>query len=112
MSYTSFQIGPAGSPQKYDCNFHTLTTGIAPRHSDTVDVKFMVGGHPVVVALPHQAFAEFKLSAHRPLTDREAIEAAGFVLKSLIERGQWSSESEYRPDVRETSAAIAAVALR
>ena len=75
-----------GSQQTLDCNFHTLTTGIAPRHSDTVDVKFMIGGCAVVVALPHRAFAEFKKTSGRPLTDREAIDAAGYILKALIER--------------------------
>src|SRR5690349_17585870 len=72
MSYVSFQATPVGSQQSYECSFHTLTTGIAPRHSDTVDVKFMIGGRPIVIALPHRAFAEFKRSANRPLTDREA----------------------------------------
>ena len=117
MSYSSFQAAsgqaaPGGAQQRLDCNFHTLTTGIAPRHSDTVDVKFMIDGRAVVVALPHKAFAEFKKTSGRPLTDREAIDAAGYILKALIERGQWSSEAEYRPDQQETAAAIQAVAMR
>ena len=106
MSLVAFQATPAGSQQTYDCSFHTLTTGIAPRHSDTVDVKFMIGGRAIVVALPHNAFAEFKQTAGRPLTDREAIETAGFILKSLLERGQWFDETEYRPSKQETLAAI------
>jgi hypothetical protein len=112
MSYASFQATPSGSNQVYECSFHTLTTGIAPRHSDTVDVKFLVGGHAVVVALPHRAFADFKGSAHRALTDREAVEAAGYLLKSLIERGQWSSEAEYRAEFQEARDAIQQVAMR
>jgi hypothetical protein len=112
MSYTSFQATPAGSKQVFDCSFHTLATGIAPRHSDTVDVKFMIGGKAIVIALPHRQFAAFKKAAGRPLSDREAIQAAGYILKALIERGQWSSESEYRPDDIEAAQAIEAVALR
>jgi hypothetical protein len=112
MGYSTFQATPSGSQRSYECSFHTLTTGIAPRHSDTVDVKFMVGGRGVVIALPHKAFAEFRHASDRALTDREAIEAAGFILKSLIDRGQWSSESEYRPDLQEAAEAIAAVAIR
>lgn len=110
MSYVAFQVTPTGSQQAYDCSFHTLTTGISPRHSDTVDVKFMIGGHPILIALPHSAFAEFKKSAQRPLTDREAIEAAGYILKALVENGQWSAEAEYRPEVQETLEAIGRIA--
>jgi len=110
MSYVSFQATPIGSQQGYDCSFHTLTTGIAPRHSDTVDVKFMIGGRPIVIALPHRAFAEFKRKANRPLTDREAIETAGFTLKRLIETGQWSGEEEFRPGWEETLAVAGQVA--
>ena len=106
MSYASFQAAPAGSQQTYECSFHTLTTGISPRHSDTVDVKFMIGGRPIIIALPHSAFAEFKKSTRRPLTDREAIETAGLILKLFIESGRWSGEEEYRPELDETKTSI------
>ena len=106
MSYVSFRATPLASQQNFECSFHTLTTGISPRHSDTVDVKYMIGGRPVVIALPHKAFAEFKRVAYRPLTDREAIETAGYILKILIETGMWLDEEEVRPGWEETLTAM------
>ncbi|MSO21484.1 MAG: hypothetical protein EXQ56_13705 [Acidobacteria bacterium] len=106
MSYAMFQVAPRGSNQTYDCSFHTLATGISPRHSDTVDVKFMVGDLAVVISLPHASFADFKKAARRPLTDRESIEAAGMILKGLLERGLWSGEAEYRPTKEESLTAL------
>ncbi len=63
-------------------------TGISPRHSDTVDVKFLVNGEPVVLALPHAAFAEYRRKTGRPLTDQDAVRIAGLSLKQWLERGE------------------------
>lgn len=106
MGYDAFQATAAGRGTSYECRFHTLATGISPRHSDTVDVKFLVGGRVVVIALPHAAFAAHRLSAGHPLTDRQSIEIAGRLLKGFLERGLWSGEEELRPSEMETTAAI------
>lgn len=88
MQWESFEISSPFDGKLYRCRFHTLVTGISPRHSDTVDVKFLVNGAPVVLALPHAAFAEYHRKTGRPLTDQDAVRIAGLSLKRLLERGE------------------------
>ena len=87
MDY-EFEVRSALDQTTYACRFHTLTTGISPRHSDTVDVKFLLNGAPIVVALPHAAFAEYRRTRGRALTDQDAVQMAELALKRLLERGE------------------------
>src|SRR5258708_2384903 len=86
MNYEEFSVTSGIGGKRYDCRFYTLITGISPRHSDSVDVKFLVNGKGAVVALPHEAFAEYRQRAGRPLTDGEAIQIAGLFLKECLEK--------------------------
>jgi hypothetical protein len=92
MTFEEFTVsGPApGTPDRnqFHCRFDTLTTAISTRHSDTVDVKFLVNGKGVVIALAHAGFARFRESTGRALTDSEAVQMAGLFLKGLLERGE------------------------
>ena len=54
MAYEEFSASSPASGKTYRCRFHTLMTGISLRHSDTVDVKFLVDGKGVVIALPQK----------------------------------------------------------
>ena len=83
-----FEVSSPLEGNVYRCRFHTLVTGISPRHSDSVDVKFLVNGAPVVIALPHAAFAEYLQKTGRPLTDQDAVRIAGLSLIRLLERGE------------------------
>jgi len=42
------------------CLYQALIVAIATRHADAVDIKFLVDGRPVWVALPHPAWVEYK----------------------------------------------------
>ena len=86
--WRDFEVPSRLGGRVHHCRFHTLVTGISPRHSDTVDVKFLVNGSPVVLALPHAAFAEHLRKTGLPLTDQDAIRIAGISLKMLLERGE------------------------
>ena len=86
--WRDFEVPSRLGGRVHHCRFHTLVTGISPRHSDTVDVKFLVNGSPVVLALPHAAFAEHLRKTGLPLTDQDAIRIAGISLKNLLERGE------------------------
>jgi hypothetical protein len=86
MNYEEFSVTFGVGGKRYDCRFYTLITGISPRHSDSVDVKFLVNGKGAVVALPHAGFAEYKQRAGRPLTDGEAIQIAGLFLKECLQK--------------------------
>jgi hypothetical protein len=86
--WNNFEVSSPLDGKVYRCRFHTLATGISLRHSDTVDVKFLVNGAAVVLALPHAAFAERIQKTGQPLTDQDAVRIAGLSLKRLLERGE------------------------
>jgi len=83
-------IGPFDVTSKltgktYGCRFSHLWNGIATRHSDTIDTKFLVDGKGVIIGLAHTAFQEFERSAGRNLTDREASYLAAEFLRERLE---------------------------
>jgi hypothetical protein len=88
MQWRDFEVPSPLDGKLYRCRFHSLILGISTRHSDTVDVKFLVNGAPIVLALPHVAFAEYRTQMGRPLTDQDAIRIAGLSLKHMLERGE------------------------
>jgi hypothetical protein len=84
-------IGPFDVPSKmtdiiFKCRFSHLSNGIAPRHSDTVDLKFFVDGRNALVGLAHTAFVEFRQHAGRELSDREASYVAAEYLRERLEQ--------------------------
>ena len=102
MDFQEFEVASSLGRKSYHCRFYTLITGIAPRHSDTVDVKFLVNGKGVVVALPHTAWAEVQRRTGHPLTDSDAIQIAGLFLKELLERGEPIEEPFLTTTVQQT----------
>jgi hypothetical protein len=86
MNYELFSATSGIDGKTYECRFRYLMTGITPRHSDTTDVKFLVNGDPVVVALPQLALSNFRSSAGMLLTDPEVKEMAALMLKETIEK--------------------------
>ena len=71
--------------QNYQVRFSHLWNGIATRHSDTVDTKFLIDGRAAIVGLAHTGFVEFRGRAGRDLTDREASIAAAEYLRERLE---------------------------
>jgi len=102
MSYEEFSVVSSIDGKQYSCRFHTLMTAISLRHSDTVDVKFLVGGKPVVVALPHNAFAEYRQRTGRPITDAMAIQIAGLFLRELLEKEGFEEDRRLVPSAQQT----------
>ena len=92
MSLAEFTVyGPASENNQrpeFRCSFHTLTTAVATRHSDTVDVRFLVNGKGIAIALAHPGFARFRKEAGKALKDSEAVQMAALFLKRLLERGE------------------------
>ena len=88
MDFAEFKVRSPLDQKTYHCRFHSLTTGISLRHSDTVDIRFLLNGAPIVLALPHAAFAEYRHQAGRALTDRDAVHIAALALQHLLERGE------------------------
>ena len=71
--------------QNYQVRFSHLWNGIATRHSDTVDTKFLIDGRATIVGLAHTGFVEFRTRAGRDLTDREASFLAAEYLRERLE---------------------------
>ena len=71
--------------QTYQVRFSHLWNGIATRHSDTVDTKFLIDGRTAIVGLAHPGFVEFRARAGRDLTDREASYVAAEYLRERLE---------------------------
>jgi hypothetical protein len=70
----------------YHVRFSHLWNGVATRHSDTIDTKFVVDGRGVIVGLAHPAFVTFRERAKRDLTDREASYAAAEYLRERLQQ--------------------------
>jgi hypothetical protein len=82
--------------------YQALIVAIATRHADAVDIKFLVDGQPVWIALPHPAWAEYNQQTGKVLTDPLAVEAAGHYLKEAIESGENGGREMHTVTVQET----------
>jgi hypothetical protein len=84
-------IPPFDVPSKvtdyvYHCRFSHCYNGIATRHADTMDCKFLVDGKGVLLGLAHPGFVEFRARAGRNPTDREASYIAAEYLRERLEQ--------------------------
>ena len=87
MDYTVFDCVSQLDGIVYHCYFLYIQTAISLRHSDTVDVRFMVNGKRITVALPHVAFGEYAGLSGQVLTDEAAASVAAQCLKDALEKG-------------------------
>jgi hypothetical protein len=90
------------------CVYQALIVAIATRHADAVDIKFLVDGQTVWVALPHPAWVEYKNRTGRLITDSLAVEIAGHYLKTALESGEGGGREMYSLTVEETLAHLEA----
>ena len=58
--YDDFRIRDRWTGQEVHVQFQAVIIAIATRHADAVDIKFLVGGRPVWIALPHPAWVSSK----------------------------------------------------
>jgi hypothetical protein len=89
--------------------YQALIVAIATRHADAVDIKFLVDGRSVWVALPHPAWVEYRSRTGRMITDPLAIEIAGHFLKTALESGEGLGREMYSLTVAETLKHLQAV---
>src|SRR5258705_3688557 len=81
-----FDVPSRLTEQTYHCRFSHLWNGVATRHSDSVDTKFLVDGRGVVVGFAHQGFLQFTKQSGRDLSDREASYVAAPYLREQLEQ--------------------------
>jgi hypothetical protein len=81
-----FAVSSRLTDQTYHCRFSHLWNGVATRHSDTVDTKFLIDDRGVVVGLAHTGFVKFSEQSGRDLSDREASYVAAHYLREQLEQ--------------------------
>ncbi len=94
-SYRRFQAGPDPFGRIWDVEFQWLQTAISIRHSDSVDVKFVIWTEGAnndaepkqerVVALMHPDLLEITREVGHPLTDAFCGKLAALHLAHMIE---------------------------
>jgi hypothetical protein len=92
--YEDFHVTDRWSRQRLHCVYQALIVAIATRHADAVDIKFLAGGQPVWIALPHPTWVEYNRRTGRTITDPLAIQTAGHFLKTAIEDGSYEHGRE------------------
>jgi hypothetical protein len=107
--YSDFKAIDRWTKKEAHCIYQALIVAIATRHADAVDIKFLVDGRPVWVALPHPAWVEYKNRTGRSITDPLAIEIAGHYLKTMLESGEGVGREMYSLTIDETLRHLAAV---
>jgi hypothetical protein len=110
--YQDFHVVDRWTKSTLHCVYQALIVAIATRHADAVDVKFLVEGRPVWVALPHPAWVEYKKRTGQVITDSLAVEIAGHYLKTAAESGEGLGREMYSLTVEETLKHLEAVANR
>ncbi len=99
--YDNFYATDRWSKKEVHCIQQKLIVAIATRHADATDIKFLVDGQPVWVALPMPAWVEYKKRTGKTITDPLAVEIAGHYLKKALESGEGGREM-YSLSVPET----------
>ena len=100
--YTDFTATDRWTKKQVHCLYQALIVAISTRHADAVDIKFLVDGRPVWVALPHPAWVEYKKQTGKYITDPLAREIAGHFLKTALESGEGVGREIYSLTVTET----------
>ena len=99
--YTDFHAVDRWTKQEVHCIYQALIVAIATRHADAVDIKFLVGGRQVWVALPLPAWVEYQRRTGKVITDPLAIDVAGHYLKTALEAGEGIGREMYSLTVPE-----------
>ncbi len=110
--FTDFTATDRWTKKKVHVLYQALIVAIATRHADAVDIKFLVDGRPVWVALPHPAWVEYKKRTGKSITDPLAIEIAGHFLKTALESGEGLGREMYSLTVDETLKHLDAIAAQ
>ena len=107
--YDDFTATDRWTKQPIHCIYQALVAAIATRHADAIDIKFLAGGRPVWIALPHPAWAQYNRLTGKVITDPLAVQTAGHYLKSAIETGLDNGREIYMLTEDETLQHLSAV---
>ena len=107
--YRDFHAHDRWTKKQVHCLYQALIVAVATRHADATDIKFLVDGRPVWVALPLPAWEEYKRRAGKTITDALAIAIAGHFVKTALESGEGVGREMYSLTVQQTLQHLEAV---
>jgi len=103
-----FEAGPDTIGKTWKVRLAWLQTAIAIRHSDSVDVKFLLSdGEETlekVVALRHPVLLALSKKAGRPLTDPWCMKLAALHIRRMIETGEDMEKTLVTPSAEDLQA--------
>jgi len=96
LNFRQFEVGPDPFGRKWQVLFKWLQTAISLRHSDTVDVKFILQADgegdasriQKQIAMPQAELLELSRRTGHPLTDAWCARLAAQHLKHMVESGE------------------------
>jgi hypothetical protein len=92
QNFREFEAGPDPFGITWKVRFIWLQTAISIRHSDSVDVKFVIDdgveSHEKVIALMHPDLLALSKKTGRELSDGWCLKLAALHLKRMIETGE------------------------
>jgi len=97
-NFRDFQVGPDPFGRTFHVQFKYLQTGISIRHSDSIDVCFILndGAEKMqrVVVIPHADLRDYAQKTGRKISDTLCSRIAACKLKQVIENAE-DLEKEY-----------------
>jgi hypothetical protein len=99
--FEDFRVADHWTGEELHCVWKANIVAIATRHADAVDVRFDVNGRPVWIAMPLQAWVEFRKKTGNVITDYLAAQIAGRYLKHAIQSGYDNGREIYTMKVEE-----------
>ncbi len=102
--YEDFKAVDHWTGEQLHCVWKGNFVAIATRHADAVDVRFLVNGRSVFIAMPLPAWVEFRKKTGNVITDALAAQIAGHYLKQSIENGYDNGRAIYTMTVEEVLA--------
>lgn len=99
--YEEFDVADRWTGETLHCMWRANVVAIATRHADAIDVRFEVNGRPVWIALPAQAWVEYKRGTGHVITDRLAAQIAGHYLHQAIVDGYDNGREMYTMSIAE-----------
>ncbi len=92
QNFRDFEAGPDPFGVKWTVKFKWLQTAISLRHSDSVDVKYLLSDgnqdSQKTIAMQHRELLELSRKTGSPMTDPWCSRIAMLHLKYLIESGE------------------------
>jgi hypothetical protein len=97
MSYvvTPFEVASRVLAEPFQVRFVHLLSGIATRHSDTIDGVFLVNGRRALVGISCATLTELREHEQRPLRDQQLADIAALFLRRTLEQGYDPTVTEF-----------------